>query len=82
MAHAIILGGKTEIEADGLGVPNMQITVWLREKAGNDAATVFVLPPVFGNDVADKVRGGRRIGFSARSLSTLVHNSGRRYRGL
>src|SRR5919198_5967367 len=62
MAHAIILGGKTEIDTHGLGVPNMQIAVGLWGKTGDHAATVFVLPPVFGNDVTDKVRGGRRVG--------------------
>src|SRR5215510_6725339 len=62
MAHAIILGGNTEIETDGLGVPNVQIAVWLRGKAGHHTAAVFVLPAVVGNDVTDKVGGGRRIG--------------------
>src|SRR6266849_8852327 len=61
MAHAIILGGKTEIEADGLSVPNVQIAVGLWGKTGNHPAAVFVLPSVFGDDVTDKVRGERRI---------------------
>src|SRR2546427_12819967 len=76
MAHAIILGGKTEIEADGLGVPNMQIAVRLRGKTGDHTATIFVLPPVFGNDVADKVRGGRRIGCGHEYSSCLACLSG------
>src|SRR2546426_6667637 len=76
MAHAIILGGKTEIEADGLGVPNMQIAVGLRGKTGDHATTVFVLPPVFGNDVTDKVRGGRRIGCGHEYNSCLACLSG------
>src|SRR5215813_12527241 len=62
MAHTIILGGKTKIEADGLGVPNVQIAVWLRRKAGNHTTAVFVLPTVFGNNVTNKVCGERRIG--------------------
>src|SRR5215475_14922388 len=72
MAHPIILGGKAEIDADGLGVPNMQIAVRLWGKAGNHPAAVFVLPPVFGNDVTDKVRGGRRIGCGHKYSSCLA----------
>src|SRR5712692_3954579 len=76
MAHAIILGGKTEIEKDGLGVANVQIAVRLWGKAGNHPAAVFVLPSVFGDDVTDKVRGGRRIWCGHKYSSCLACLSG------
>jgi hypothetical protein len=75
MAHAIILRGKTKIEADGFGVPNVQIAIWLRRKAGHHATAVFVLPAVFGNDVTDKVRGGRGIGCGHEYGSCLAYIS-------
>jgi len=58
MAHPIVFGGKTEIEADGLGVPNMRIAIWLWRKAGDDTAIIFVTSPIFCDDLADKVRRG------------------------
>src|SRR5882672_6551897 len=76
MAYAVILGGKTEIEADGLGVPDVQIAVRLWGKTGDHLAAVFVLPPVFCNDIADKMRGGRRIGCGHENSSCLAGLSG------
>src|SRR5213593_365491 len=76
MAHPIVLGGKTEIEADGLGVPNMRIAIWLWRKAGDDTATIFVTSPIFCDDIADKVRGGRRIGCRHKYSSCLACPAG------
>jgi hypothetical protein len=61
VASAFVFGGNAEIEADGLGVSNMQVPVRLRWESGYDPALVFACLQVFGNDIANEVRGGRGI---------------------
>ena len=48
--------GHAEIEADRLGVADVQVAVGLRGKAGHDPAVVFAGLQVCGHDVANKVR--------------------------
>src|SRR5581483_7369200 len=55
--------GQAEVEADGLGVPDMQITVRLGRKAGLHAAVVFVGLQILQNDVANKVGRRGRLGW-------------------
>ena len=55
------LGGQAEVEADGLGVADVQIAVRLGRKARVHAALVLVGLQVVEDDVADEIRGaGRR----------------------
>jgi hypothetical protein len=51
-----------EVQADALGVTDMQVAVRLRRKAGVDAR-IFLFSDVCGDNVADEIgrRGGRRI---------------------
>jgi len=58
IAEAFELEGKTEIEADGLGVTDMEVAVWLRRKARVNPAAIFVRLQVISDDVLDEI-GGR-----------------------
>src|SRR5579859_1948851 len=61
MADALVFRRDAEIQANGLGVADVQIAVRFGWKAGDDAATVFARLIVRGNDVADEVGDDRRI---------------------
>ena len=51
--------GEAEVEADRLGVADVQISVGLGRKAGLHPAVVFIGLEVFENDVANEVRRTR-----------------------
>src|SRR5262249_2621113 len=55
-----VLAGDAEVEADALGVADVQVAVRLRREARDDAATVPSGAGVVGDDLADEVRAGRR----------------------
>ena len=59
VAFAAVFLGQAEVQADRLGVADMQIAVRLRRKAGVHPALVLAAAQVFLDDGADKV-GGRR----------------------
>ncbi len=46
---------KSEIQAYGFGVPDMQITIGFRRKSGEDLPHGFSAFQVIGNDVANKI---------------------------
>ena len=48
--------GEAKVEADGLGVSNVQIAVWLGREARLHAAGILVGLQVVLNDVANEVR--------------------------
>src|SRR5207237_9130476 len=56
VAGAAVLQREPEIEADGLGVPDVQVAVRLRRKAGHDATVLAALQVVL-DDLADEVPG-------------------------
>ncbi len=58
-----------EVEADGLGVSNMQVAVGLGRETGHHTPIVLADLPILPNDVANKVVGLRRRG---------IGNGGRR----
>ena len=60
VAMAAVLVRHAEIEADGLGVADVQVAVGLGRKAGDDLAAVDAGRHVGGDDLADEVDGGRR----------------------
>ena len=59
VAAAAVLGGDAEVQADGLGVADVQIAVWLRWKARDDAPAPFIRRHILGDDGADEVGGFR-----------------------
>ena len=56
------LPGQTEVKTDRLGVTNVQVTVRLRRKAGNNV-TVLAAVQISLDDLAQKVAWGRGVGF-------------------
>ena len=62
MTGAAVLGGDPEVETDRLGVPDVQVAVGLRRKAGDDAVAVLGGLEVLGNDLADEVEGSSCFG--------------------
>ena len=59
VAMAAILLGHTEVEADRLGVTDVQVAVRLRRKAGDDAAVMLARAEVVLDDLADEIRMAR-----------------------
>ena len=63
--------GQAEVEADGLGVADMEIAVGLGGEAGDDFSVIFAGAGVFRDDFADEVHilgggvGGRGVHDSA-----------------
>ena len=57
IAEAFELQRKAEIEADGLGVTDVEVAVGLRRKARVNPASVFVRLQVIGDDGLDEIRG-------------------------
>jgi hypothetical protein len=53
--HAAELPGDAEVEADRLGVADVQVAVGFRGKTRHDPAVVFAIFQVFGHDLANKV---------------------------
>jgi len=62
VAGAAALGGDAEIEADRLGVPDMQVAVRLRRKPGDQAAAVFSGHEVFVDDLTNEIGRTRHAG--------------------
>ena len=58
IAQPVIIAGEAKIQADGLGVTDMEIAVGLGRKPGVDPAVVLSIPYIFVDDLADKI--GRR----------------------
>ncbi len=56
VAVAAVLLGHAEVEADRLGVADVQIAVRLRGKTGHDAAAVLARAEVVLDDLADEIR--------------------------
>src|SRR5262249_22565547 len=56
---------ETEVEADGLGVADVQVAVWLRRKTGLHVSVVFVGLEIVEDDVANEV-GRARLGEGSR----------------
>ena len=50
-----------EVQAECLGVADVQVAVRLRREAGDDLAVVFARGDVRGDDLADEVQSGCRI---------------------
>jgi hypothetical protein len=61
IAEAFIFSGESKVEADGLGMSDMEVTIRLRGEPCMDAAFVFVVLHVFGHDIVDKIRGRGRV---------------------
>ena len=55
VAGAPVLGGDPEVEADGLGVANVQQAVGLGREASGHPAAVLVARQIRGHDLADEV---------------------------
>ena len=47
VADPVVFRGQAEIEADGLGVADMQVAVGLRGKAGDHPAVIFMIFQIF-----------------------------------
>ncbi len=58
IAGALILCGDAEIEADGFGMPDMEISVRLGREAGGHTALEPVRSRVFFDDLPYKIRWG------------------------
>ena len=70
VAGAAILGGEPEVQADRLGVPDVQVAVGLGWKAGDDAPAVLARAQILGDDLAQKIRDRRWRRISCRRCST------------
>ncbi len=55
VTRALVVGGDAEVEADGLGVPDMEIAVWLGWKAGRNPPVMLVCLQIFIDDSADEI---------------------------
>ncbi len=66
VAVAAVIFGDAEVEADGLGVADVQIPVGLGRKARHHASIVFTAAQVLVDDLADEVSG--RCGFGHRRM--------------
>ncbi len=62
VALAAVIPGQAEIEADGLGVADVQVAVGLGREAGVDAAAPFAGADVLVDDLADEIPGRGRSG--------------------
>ena len=65
VADAAKLGGHAEIQADRLGMADMQVTVGFRRKAGLDGG-MFARGKVIAHDLADEVGTDRGVGAGGR----------------
>ena len=76
------LVGQTKIEADRLGMSNVQVPIGLGRKARPHTSTVLVALQVFDDDVADKIRGSNgRWGHSFHLRAGHIHDLLLRIRG-
>ena len=56
MTDPVVLLGNTEVQADGLGMADVEEAVGLRGKSGDDVVVLAGFE-VFGDDLADEVEG-------------------------
>ena len=70
---ALVFTGDAEVEADGFGVSNVEVTVGFRWKSGHDSTFVLVCLQILCDDTTNKVRcwGGTRGGHVCGSLLVL-----------
>ncbi len=61
VAQPLVLGGQPEVEADGLGVADVQVAVGLGREAGVDAAAVLAGADVGLDDGADEIQSRSKI---------------------
>ena len=54
-AAARVLGGQTEIQANGFGMPDMKVAVGFGRKARDDTAAVFPGSAVRCDDLTDEI---------------------------
>ena len=73
VADAVEFGGDAEVEADGLGVADVEVAVGLRRKAGHHPA-VLARGQVVGDDLADKIQGTGGLG-SGHSMGSFSENA-------
>ena len=62
VTDAAELRGDAEVEADALGVPDVEIAVRLGGKAGDDPPAVLPAAQIVGHDLPDEVGGFRHVG--------------------
>ena len=55
VAAAFEFGGDPKIEADGLGMADMQIAIGLRRETGGHPPIVFSCFLIFDNDISDEI---------------------------
>ena len=70
VALAAELGGEAEVEADRLGVADVQVAVGLGREARVHAAAVLVGLQVFEDDVADEIGTGLAASWTVRHQDT------------
>src|SRR5574340_1181827 len=58
MAHAVIIAGQAEIEADALGMADMQVAVGFGRETCFDPAMPLAGAVVFFNNAANEIRSG------------------------
>ena len=51
----VVLRGDPEIETDGFGMADMQISIWFRWKSCMYPSLVFVVAKVLVDDLSDKI---------------------------
>src|SRR6266516_2265676 len=61
MANAPVLGREAEVEADRLGMPDVQIAVGLGREPCDDAPAVLVRTQILRDDLAEEVRARRAV---------------------
>ena len=72
VTHAVVFGGDAKIEADRLGVANMQMPIRLRRKSRHHPPAVLAGLQVCGDDLANKIRRGGSLGCSQADGFVLV----------
>ncbi len=68
----MVIGGQAEVEADGLGVADVEVAVGLRRKARHHPAVIFPAFHIFTNNMVNKVSCRRRISGGHRERSPQV----------
>src|SRR5215472_1862491 len=69
MADAAILCGEAEIEADGLGMPNVKVAIGLWREASNHSSAILAATAMLRDDLAQEIRT-RRAGRILRQCSS------------
>ena len=76
VAHAAVLPGDTEIQADGLCVTEVQVAVGLGREAGDDLLVAFG-GDILRDDFSDEITGCGSGGGRARSRMVCGHKAPR-----